>query len=93
MKKIVKIAVIAVVVILAIALIAPAALRGKIADIVKREANAMLAARLDFEKLDISLLRHFPNASVELKGLRWWASTVSKATRSSPHGVFLWSSI
>ena len=58
MKKIVKIAVIAVVVILAIALIAPAALRGKIADIVKREANAMLAARLDFEKLDISLLRH-----------------------------------
>ena len=43
MKKIVKIAVIAVVVILAIALIAPAALRGKIADIVKREANAMLA--------------------------------------------------
>ena len=69
MKKIVKIAVIAVVVILAIALIAPAALRGKIADIVKREANAMLAARLDFEKLDISLLRHFPNASVELKGL------------------------
>ena len=39
MKKIVKIAVIAVVVILAIALIAPAALRGKIADIVKREAN------------------------------------------------------
>ena len=69
MKKNVKIAVIAVVVILAIALIAPAALRGKIADIVKREANAMLAARLDFEKLDISLLRHFPNASVELKGL------------------------
>ena len=53
MKKIVKIAVIAVVVILAIALIAPAALRGKIADIVKREANAMLAARLDFEKLDV----------------------------------------
>ena len=69
MKKIVKIAVIAVVVILAIALIAPAALRGKIADIVKREANAMLAARLDFEKLDISLLRHFPRASLDLKGL------------------------
>ena len=69
MKKIVKVAVIAMVVILAIALIAPAALRGKIADIVKREANAMLAARLDFEKLDISLLRHFPRASLELKGL------------------------
>ena len=29
----------------------------------------MLTARLDFEKLDISLLRHFPNASLELDGL------------------------
>ena len=89
MKKIVKIAVIAVVVILAIALIAPAALRGKIADIVKREANAMLAARLDFEKLDISLLRHFPNASVELKGLtlvgvdRFEGDTIVAARRIS----------
>ena len=89
MKKNVKIAVIAVVVILAIALIAPAALRGKIADIVKREANAMLAARLDFEKLDISLLRHFPNASVELKGLtlvgvdRFEGDTIVAARRIS----------
>ena len=69
MKKFVKILTTVVVVILAIALIVPIALRGKIADIVKREANAMLTATLDFEKLDISLLRHFPNASVELKGL------------------------
>ena len=53
MKKIVKIAAIVVAVILAIALIAPIALKGKIADIVKREAKAMLAAKLDFEKLDI----------------------------------------
>ena len=69
MKKIVKIAAIVVAVILAVALIAPFALRGKIAEIVKREANAMLDARLDFEKLDISLLRHFPRASLDLKGL------------------------
>ena len=69
MKKFVKIAAIVVAVILAVALIVPFALRGKIADIVKREANEMLAAKLDFEKLDISLLRHFPNASLDLKGL------------------------
>ena len=69
MKKFVKILTTVVVVVLAIALIVPIALRGKIADIVKKEANAMLTARLDFEKLDISLLRHFPNASVDLKGL------------------------
>lgn len=29
----------------------------------------MLAASLDFDDLDISLLRHFPHASLELKGL------------------------
>ena len=29
----------------------------------------MLDARVDFEKLDISLLRHFPRASLDLKGL------------------------
>lgn len=89
MKKIVKIAAIVVAVILAIALIAPIALKGKIADIVKREANAMLAAKLDFEKLDISLLRHFPNASLELKGLtlvgvdRFEGDTIVAARRIS----------
>ena len=69
MKKFAKILTTIVVVILAIALIVPFVLRGKIADIVKKEANGMLTATLDFEELDISLLRHFPNASVELKGL------------------------
>lgn len=69
MKKFVKILTTVVVVILAIALIVPIALHGKIADIVKTEANKMLTARLDFERLNISLLRHFPNASVELKDL------------------------
>lgn len=89
MKKIVKIAAIVVAVVLVIALVAPIALRGKIADIVKREANAMLAARLDFEKLDISLLRHFPHASLELKGLtlvgvdRFEGDTIVAARRIS----------
>lgn len=69
MKKFVKITAVVVAVVLVIALVAPMVLRGKIAEIVKREANAMLNARLDFEKLDISLLRHFPRASLELKGL------------------------
>lgn len=69
MKKAMKIAAIVVALLLAVALVAPIALRGKIAQIVKREANAVLRARLDFEKLNISLLRHFPNASLELRGL------------------------
>ncbi len=89
MKKFVKIAAIVVAVMLAVALIAPFALRGKIADIVKREANEMLAAKLDFEKLDISLLRHFPNASLDLKGLtlvgvdRFEGDTIVAAQRIS----------
>ena len=89
MKKFVKILATIIVVILAIALIVPMAFRGKIADIVKREANAMLVAKLDFEKLDISLLRHFPNASVDLKGLtlvgadRFEGDTIVAARRIS----------
>ncbi len=89
MKKFVKIAAIVVAVILAVALIVPFALRDKIADIVKREANEMLAAKLDFEKLDISLLRHFPNASLDLKGLtlvgvdRFEGDTIVAAQRIS----------
>ena len=62
MKKIVKIVAIVVAVVLVAAFVAPMLLRGKIAQIVKREANEMLDARVDFEKLDISLLRHFPRA-------------------------------
>ena len=89
MKKFVKIAAIVVAVLLAVALVAPIALRGKIADIVKREANGLLAAKLDFEKLDISLLRHFPHASLELKGLtlvgadRFEGDTIVAAKRIS----------
>lgn len=67
--KVLKISAFVIAVLLAAALIAPMALRGKIADIVRREANDMLQAKLDFESLDISLLRHFPHASLELKGL------------------------
>ena len=66
MKKIVKIFAIVVAVFIAVLLVVPALLSGKIGDIVKREANAMLNAKVEFEKLDISLLRHFPKASLEL---------------------------
>lgn len=69
MKRIVKTVAIVLAAVLAVAIIVPIALRGKIGDIVKTEANKMLTGRLDFEKLDISLLRHFPHASIELDGL------------------------
>ncbi|MDE5623978.1 MAG: AsmA family protein [Alistipes sp.] len=89
MKKSLRIAALVAAVLLAVIIVAPMAFRGKVAEIVKREANAMLAARLDFDKLDISLLRHFPHASVELKGLtlvgvdRFEGDTIVAARRIS----------
>lgn len=89
MKKLLKVAAIVVAVLLVVLIVAPMALRGKVAGIVKREANAMLRAELDFEKLDISLLRHFPHASVDLKGLtligteRFAGDTIVAARRIS----------
>lgn len=89
MKRFVKILAAFIVVILAVALIVPIAMRGKIAELVKREANGMLVAELDFNDLDISLLRHFPHASVELKGLtlvgtgRFEGDTIVAARRIS----------
>ena len=89
MKKSVKIAAVVVAAVLVAALAAPMLFRGKIARIVKDQANEMLAARLDFERLDISLLRHFPHASVDLKGLtlvgvdRFEGDTIVAAKRIS----------
>lgn len=54
---------------LAVLIIVPVVMKPKIVEIVKSEANKMLNARLDFGDLDLSLLRHFPHASVELQDL------------------------
>ncbi len=89
MKKLAKIAALVVAVLLAAALVVPMLFKGKIVEIVKHEANEMLTARLDFADLDISLLRHFPNASLELKGLtlvgteRFEGDTIVAAERIS----------
>ena len=89
MKKLLKSVAIVVATVLVVALVAPYALRGKIEQIVKSEANKMLVAKLDFERLNISLLRHFPNASLELRGLtlvgvdRFEGDTIVAARRIS----------
>ena len=66
MKKFLKILSIILVALFAILLIVPSLLSGKISDIVKHEANAMLNAEVEFAELNISLLRHFPKASLSL---------------------------
>ncbi|MBR1995087.1 MAG: AsmA family protein, partial [Alistipes sp.] len=89
MKRFLKITLWTLGILLLVAWIAPMALRGKISQIVKEEANALLKARFDFELLDISLLRHFPNASLELRGMtlvgveRFEGDTIVSADRIS----------
>lgn len=89
MKKFLKIAGVVVVLLVAAMLIAPMVLKPKISEIVKKEANEMLNARLEFENLNLTLFRHFPHASVELKGLtlvgvdRFEGDTIVAADRIS----------
>lgn len=66
MKKLVKIVGGTLVVFVLLLLILPMAFKGKIEDVVKSEGNKLLNAQFDFESLDISLLRNFPQASVSL---------------------------
>lgn len=74
MKKGLKIATITLGSIILLMLILPFAFRGKITEIVKREGNKMLNAQFDFKRLDISLFKHFPQASVTLEDL-WLKGT------------------
>lgn len=89
MKRLLKSLLWVVATVVVIAMAAPYALRGKIVEIVKREANDMLQARLDFDRVNISLLRHFPNASLDLRGLtlvgvdRFEGDTIVAADRIS----------
>lgn len=89
MKKIVKSVGVVLSALLAVALFLPLVLQSKIEQIVKQEANELLQARLDFDRLSLSLLRHFPNASLELKGLtlvgveRFEGDTIVAAERIS----------
>lgn len=69
MRKLLIISGVAVLVLLVLLVTLPLLLESRIEDIVRTEANRRLACRLDFERLDLSLIRHFPHASVDLKGL------------------------
>lgn len=69
LKKGLKITGITIAVILVLMLVLPFAFQDKVMNIVKKEANEMLNAKLDFESLHISFFSHFPSASIELNGL------------------------
>ncbi|MBO0331469.1 AsmA family protein [[Muricauda] lutisoli] len=68
-KKVLKITGITLLILLAIVIAVPLFLQGKIEDVIKTKVNNSINATLDFEEADLSLLRSFPNANVELTKL------------------------
>jgi len=51
-------------------LILPFAFQGKITTLAKEQVNGMINAKVDFDGLNMSFIRHFPNASVKFENLR-----------------------
>ena len=66
MKKILKVAGIVVAAMLALMIAVPFLFTGKIEQMVKQQGNALLNAQFDYGKLDLSLFKNFPSASVSL---------------------------
>nr|WP_288931578.1 AsmA-like C-terminal region-containing protein [uncultured Allomuricauda sp.] len=74
-KKVLKITGITLLILLAIIIAVPLFLQGKIEEIIKNKVNNSINATLDFDDANLSLLKSFPNANVELTKL----SLVNKA--------------
>lgn len=70
MKKFLKITGITVLVIIAILFAVPFLFKGKIVRLIKSEINKNIEARVDFDDVDISLLRRFPRVSLSVEELR-----------------------
>ncbi|MEO0310394.1 MAG: hypothetical protein RIQ89_51 [Bacteroidota bacterium] len=66
MKKIFKIAIVSIVLILVILIVVPFIFKDKIITLVKAEANKSLNADVNFTDIDLSLIRSFPNLSVNI---------------------------
>ena len=69
MKKFFKITGITLVALLALLFILPFVFQGKIVEVIKKEANGMLNAEFNFDKLSLSFIRNFPNASVSITNI------------------------
>mgnify|MGYP000439288970 CR=1 FL=1 len=69
MKKIIKITGITLLIIMALLVAIPFAFQSQIKDAVKQLINENLNAQVEFSDLNLSLLRHFPKASVSVSDL------------------------
>ncbi|WP_127844723.1 AsmA family protein [Psychroflexus aestuariivivens] len=69
MKKAAKIVGIVVLLLIVLLFLAPILFKGSIEKMVKNAANENVNAKVEWEALDLSLYRNFPNASLSLEGL------------------------
>lgn len=69
MKKFLKITGITLLVLLALAFLIPIIFKKQITELVKKEINKSLTAKVDFTDVSISLFRHFPKVSIGLNDL------------------------
>ncbi|HTE09431.1 MAG TPA: AsmA-like C-terminal region-containing protein [Chitinophagaceae bacterium] len=70
LKKIIKITLIVLLVLIGVAFAAPFIFKDKITELVKKEINNSLDAKVDFAAVDISFFRHFPKVALGIKNIQ-----------------------
>jgi len=69
LKKILKITGISLLALLAIAFLIPILFKSQITDLVKKEINKSINAKVEFKDVSLSLFRHFPRVSISINDL------------------------
>ena len=69
MKKILKITGITLLILILLAFLIPVIFKKQITELVKKEINKSLIAKVDFKDVSLSLFRHFPKVSISLDDL------------------------
>lgn len=69
MKKALKITGLTVLTLIALAFLIPVVFKKQVQALVKKEINKSLNAKIDFTDVKLSLFRHFPKATITIKGL------------------------
>jgi len=98
LKKTLKILGITLIVLIALAFIIPIVFKKQITNLVKKEINNGLTAKVDFRDVSLSLFRHFPKVSIRLEdlsvvGTEFYAKDTLLSTKSFDASVNLMSVI
>ena len=98
LKRIAKVIAILLLVLIAAAFLIPVLFKKQITELVKKEINNSIDAKVDFKDVDLSIFRHFPKISIALEdltviGTNEFAKDTLIATRSLDASVNLISAI